>query len=86
MPRAEERCDLLGTARSRLELKITRRCSVQTEAERRALLLQLDGLGRWAARNPPPGFQVRAAALPDFCSRSSSGAEDLSLTLFLREF
>ncbi len=79
--------DILGNSRALREIKITRRTSVQDNAERIAILEQLEDLAAWTRENPPEStaFHIRAVGLPQFSSRNASGTEDLSVTLTLME-
>ena len=85
VPKAEKNTDILGNVRSRWELRITRRLSVQSTAERLAVVALLEDLADWARSHPLPGSRLRVAGLPQFSSRSSAGTEDISITLILQE-
>lgn len=85
VPKAETCTDILGNVRSRYELKITRRISVQSNAERLSVMSTLEDLADWARSHPLPGSRLRVADLPQFSSRSSAGTEDISITLILQE-
>ena len=85
VPKAEKNTDILGNVRSRWELRITRRLSVQSNAERLAVVALLEDLADWARSHPLPGSRLRVAGLPQFSSRSSAGTEDISITLILQE-
>ena len=81
--KAGVRTDILGHTRRNWELKITRRYSVQNNRDRVAVAGSLEALAAWAKRNPPPGTRVRVTGLPEFSSRSASGAEDGSVSFVL---
>ncbi len=85
VPKSETKTDILGNSRSVLQLKITRRCTVQSNADRLAILDALEDLADWAQQNPPPGARLCVSGLPEFTSRNNSGTEDLSVTLTLTE-
>lgn len=85
VPKAETRTDILGNVRSRYELKVTRRLSVQSNADRLSVMTALEDLADWARSHPLPGSRLRVADLPQFSSRSSAGTEDISITLILQE-
>ena len=85
IPKSEIRQDILGNARTRLQLKITRRISVQSNADRLAVFSALEDLAAWACENPLPNTLLRVTGLPEFTSRNTSGTEDISITLILSE-
>ena len=85
IPKTETKTDILGSARTARQLKITRRCSVQSNADRLAIVAALEDLAAWAKENPPPGAHLRVAGLPEFNSRNTSGIEDISITFTLSE-
>ena len=85
IPKSETRTDILGNSRTFIQLKITRRCSIQSNADRLAVVSALEDLAAWAAENPPEHARLRVSGLPEFTSRSSSGTEDISLILNLEE-
>ena len=85
VPKAETRVDILGNRRERWQLKITRRDTIESNANRLAVVETLEDLAAWAKANPPENIRLEAADLPEFTSRSSSGIEDISITLFLSE-
>ena len=82
--RSSVRTDILGNAVRFHTLKITRRHTVQNNADRLALLSSLEDLAAWAKENPLPGSQVKLTGLPEFTSRNTSGVEDISITFTLR--
>ena len=81
----ETRTDILGTRRQVLTLTLTRRITVQNEAERLALLEKTGAVVRWCAANPMPGTRVRPAGLPVLTARSPSGTEDAAVTFCVTE-
>ena len=83
VPKSEIRKDILGNARTRLQLKINRRISVQSNADRLAVFSALEDLAAWASENPPPNTRLKVTGLPEFTSRNNSGTEDISITLTL---
>ncbi len=83
VPKSETKTDILGVSRTILQLKITRRYTVQSNADRLAILTALEDLADWARRNPPPGTRLRVSGLPEFTSRNTSGTEDISVTMFV---
>ncbi|MBQ9663904.1 MAG: hypothetical protein IJV40_12205 [Oscillospiraceae bacterium] len=85
IPKSETRTDILGNSRTFIQLKITRRCSIQSNADRLAVVSALEDLAAWAADNPPEHARLRVSGLPEFTSRSSSGTEDISITLILSD-
>ena len=85
IPKAETRTDILGNRRERWQLKITRRYTIQSNEDRLAVVEALEVLVAWAKAPPPENVRLEAADLPEFTSRSSSGIEDISITLFLSE-
>ena len=85
IPKAETRTDILGNRRERWQLKITRRDTIESDADRLAVVEALEVLVAWAKAHPPENVRLEAADLPEFTSRSSSGIEDISITLFLSE-
>ena len=85
IPKSETRTDILGNTRTIWQLKITRRLTVQSNADRLAVVTALENLAVWAAQNPPAGTRARVTSLPEFTSRNTSGIEDISITLTLQE-
>ena len=85
IPKSESRTDILGNSRTSLQLKITRRYSVQSNADRLAVMETLEDLAAWAKENPPEGSRMNVTELPEFTSRNASGIEDISITLMLTE-
>ena len=85
IPKAETRTDILGNRRERWQLKITRRDTIESDADRLAVVEALEVLVAWAKAHPPENVRLEAADLPEFTSRSSSGIEDISITVFLAE-
>ncbi len=85
IPKSETRTDILGNSRSTWQLRITRRYTVQSNADRLAVAEALEDLAAWAEENPPPGTRLKVTGLPEFTSRNNSGIEDLSITLTLSE-
>ena len=77
--------DILGNSVRFYALKITRRHTVQNNADRLAVIAALDALAAWAKENPPPGSYLRVTDLPEFNSRNTSGIEDISITFTLSE-
>ena len=53
IPKAETRMDILGNRRELLQLKITRRYTIQSNSERLAVVEALEDLAAWAEENPP---------------------------------
>ena len=64
--------DILGTSRALREIRVTRRTSVADNAERLAVLEQLEGLAAWAREHPPDSL---AASGPDIVSPSGPEAD-----------
>ena len=85
IPKSETRTDILGNSRTSLQLKISRRYSVQSNADRLAVMETLEDLAAWAKENPPEGSHLKVTGLPEFTSRNASGIEDISITLMLTE-
>ena len=85
IPKAETRADILGNRRERLVLKITRRDTIESDADRLAVVEALEDLAAWAKAHPPENIRLKVADLPEFTSRNNSGIEDISITLFLSE-
>lgn len=85
IPKSETRTDILGNSRTSLQLKITRRYSVQSNTDRLAVMETLENLAAWAKENPPEGSQLKVTGLPEFTSRNASGIEDISIMLTLEE-
>ena len=78
------RTDILGGAVRSYTLKITRRHTVQNNADRLAVIGALENLAAWARDNPPPGTQVKLMGMPEFTARNTNGVEDISVTFTLR--
>ena len=53
IPKAETRMDILGNRRELLQMKITRRYTIQSNADRLAVVEALEDLAAWAEENPP---------------------------------
>ena len=85
IPKAETRMDILGNRRELLQLKITRRYSVQSNADRLAVMGTLEDLAAWAKENPPESSRLKVIGLPEFISRNASGIEDISITMLMTE-
>ena len=85
LPKSETRTDILGNCKTTLQLKITRRYSVQSNADRLAVMETLEDLAAWAKANPPEHTHLKVTGLPEFTSRNNSGIEDISITLMLTE-
>ena len=85
VPKAETKTDILGNRRSTLQLKITRRLSIQSNLDRLAVVETLEDLAAWLMENPPPDTRLRVASVPEFTSRNASSTEDISITLILLE-
>ena len=81
IPKAETRADILGNRRERWQLKITRRDTIESDADRLAVAEALEALVAWAKAHPPENVRLKAADLPEFTSRSSSGIEDISIMM-----
>ena len=77
--------DILGHVRRSAELQITRRTTVPGNRDRLEALRELEALKDWAAEHPLEGARVRCTAAPRFKARSSSGTEDFTMTLEIRE-
>ena len=61
IPKAETKADILGNTRTLIQVKITRRYTIQSNADRLAVAEALEALADWAKANPP----VLEAGLPD---------------------
>ena len=85
IPKAETRVDILGNRRERWQLKITRRDTIESNANRLAVVETLEDLAAWAKANPPENTHLKVTGLPEFTSRNNSGIEDISITLMLTE-
>ena len=85
IPKSETRTDILGNSRTTLQLKITRRYSVQSNTDRLAVMETLEDLAAWAKENPPEGSRLKVIGLPEFTSRNASGIEDISITMLMTE-
>ena len=81
IPKAETRADILGNRRERWQLKIPRRDTIESNADRLAVVEALEALVAWAKAHPPENIRLEAADLPEFTSRSSSGIEDISIMM-----
>jgi len=86
IPKAETRADILGNRRERWQLKITRRDTIESDADRLAVVETLEDLAAWAKANPPENAHLKVSGLPEFTSRSSSGIEDISVTMTLERW
>ena len=53
IPKTETRTDILGNRRELWQLKITRRCTIQSNEERLAVVEALEDLAAWAEAHPP---------------------------------
>ena len=53
IPKAETRMDILGNRRELLQLKITRRYTIQSNEDRLRVVEALEDLAAWAEENPP---------------------------------
>ena len=58
---------------------------VYCNADRLAILNELDVLRLWAKENPPDGGRVVLAGISKPKSKSTSGTEDFALTLRVEE-
>ena len=85
VPKAETRVDILGNRRERWQLKITRRDTIESNANRLAVVETLEDLAAWAKANPPKNAHLKVSGLPEFTSRNNSGIEDISITIQLEE-
>ena len=85
IPKAETRTDILGNRRERWQLKITRRYTIQSNADRLAVVSALEDLAAWARAHPPENTRLKVSGLPEFTSRNNSGIEDISIMLILTE-
>ena len=85
IPKAETRMDILGNRRELLQLKITRRYTIQSNEDRLRIAETLEDLAAWAKENPPEHTHLKVTSLPEFTSRNNSGIEDISITLMLTE-
>lgn len=85
IPKAETRADILGNTRSVLQVKITRRYTIQSNDDRLAVVGLLEDLADWAKANPPENARLRVSGFPEFTSRNNSGIEDISITLTIEE-
>ena len=81
IPKTETRADILGNRRELWQLKITRRCTIQSNEERLAVVEALEDLAAWVKDNPPENARLKVAGLPEFTSRNNSGIEDISITM-----
>ena len=85
IPKAETRMDILGNRRELLQLKITRRYTIQSNEDRLRVAETLEDLAAWARTNPPEHSRLKVIGLPEFTSRNNSGIEDISITMMLTE-
>ena len=85
IPKAETRTDILGNRREIWQLKIIRRHTIQSNADRLAVVEALEDLAAWAKAHPPEHSRLRISGLPEFTSRNNSGIEDISITIQLEE-
>ena len=53
IPKTETRADILGNRRELWQLKITRRCTIQSNEERLAVVEALEDIAAWAEAHPP---------------------------------
>ena len=53
IPKTETRADILGNSRELWQLKITRRYTIQSNADRLAVVEALEDLAAWAEEHPP---------------------------------
>ena len=84
-PKVKTNTDILGNVWETVEVTITRRKSVSGNADRIAILNELDVLRLWAKENPPDGCRVILAGISKPKSKSASGTEDFALTLRVEE-
>ena len=84
-PRVKTHTDILGDTWESAEVTVTHRTSVSGNADRLAIIDQLDNLRFWAKQNPPDGCRVILAGISKPKSKSASGTEDFVLTLKLEE-
>ena len=84
-PKVKTNTDILGNAWETVEVTITRRKSVSGNADRLAILNELDVLRLWAKENPPDNGRVVLAGIAKPKSKSASGTEDFALTLRVEE-
>ena len=85
IPKTETGADILGNCRSTMQLKITRRYTVQSNEDRIKVVDLLEDLAEWARENPPENTRLRVSGLPQFTSRNNSGIEDIAITLTIEE-
>ena len=81
IPKAETRMDILGNRREFWQLKITRRYTIQSNADRLSVVEALEGLTAWAKANPTENMHLKVSGLPEFTSRNNSGIEDISIMM-----
>jgi hypothetical protein len=81
IPKAETGSDILGNARGLWQLKITRRCSIQSNEDRLAVVEALEDLAAWAEEHPPENARLKVSGFPEFTGRNNSGIEDISITM-----
>ena len=84
-PKVKTNTDILGNTWEIMEVTITRRKSVSGNADRLAILNELDALRLWAKENPPDNGRVVLAGIAKPKNRSSSGTEDFVLSLKIVE-
>ena len=84
-PRVKTHTDILGDTWESAEVSVTHRTSVSGNADRIAILNELDVLRLWAKENPPDGCRVILAGISKPKSKSASGTEDFALTLRVEE-
>ena len=84
-PRVKTPTDILGDTWESVEVTVTHRTSVSGNADRLAIIDELDNLRFWAKQNPPDGCRVILAGMSKPKSKSASGTEDFVLTLKLEE-
>ena len=85
IPKAETKTDILGNTRALMQVKITRRYTIQSNADRLAVIEALEDLADWAKANPPENARLMVNGIPEFTSRNNSGTEDISITLTIEE-
>ena len=84
-PKVKTNTDILGNSWETAEVTITRRKSISGNADRLAILNELDVLRLWARENPPDNGRVVLAGIAKPKSKSASGTEDFALTLRVEE-
>ena len=84
-PRVKSSTDVLGNVWEIVEINITRRKSISSNADRLAIADELENLRFWAKQNPPDSGRVILAGIAKPKSKSASGTEDFVLTLRVEE-